>query len=63
MNLWVAWLLFLGGVAVGISIVNAFRDTRYAIAKEQFDETMITQGKEIARLRAQVALHIGKDKN
>jgi hypothetical protein len=61
-NLLIAWLIFGGGVAIGASIVHAFRDTRYAIAKAEFDETMIMQGKEIARLRAQVALHIGKEK-
>jgi len=32
------------------------------IAKEEFEKTTTTQGKEIARLRAQVALHIGKEK-
>lgn len=54
--------LFLGGAVLGVLARNAWGDTRYMIAKEEFEETTVEQGKEIARLRAQVALHIGKEK-
>jgi hypothetical protein len=60
-NVMLGWLIFGFGVAVGVSAVRAWRDARYMIAKEEFEGTVIEQGKEIARLRAQVALHIGKE--
>ena len=55
------WLIFLGGLVFGILARNAWGDARYMIAKEGFEETTIEQGKEIARLRAQVAGLVGKD--
>jgi hypothetical protein len=55
------WLIFLGGVVLGVLARNAWGDTRYMIAKEEFEETTIVQGKEIARLRSQVADLIGKE--
>ncbi len=58
----ISLLLFLGGAMLGILARNAWGDARYLIAKEEFEEITIMQGKEIARLRAQVALYIGKEK-
>lgn len=55
------WLIFMGGTVFGVLARNAWGDTRYMIAKETFEETTIEQGKEIARLRAQVADLVGKD--
>jgi hypothetical protein len=55
-------LAFIAGVVLGVVSRHSVGDVRYMIAKEEFEETVTVQGKEIARLRAQVALHIGKGK-
>lgn len=60
-----AWLgmgLYVAGVASGVWLTMLFRATFREMEASSHDATVEMQGKEIARLRAQVALLIGKDK-
>lgn len=58
----IALLAFIGGIVLGVMSRHSVGDVRYMIAKEEFEATITEQGKEIARLRAQVALHVGQEK-
>lgn len=56
-------IIFLGlvsGIIVGFGVAQAWRDVSGQLMQDKHNETVILQGKEIARLRAQVASLIGK---
>lgn len=56
-------IIFLGlvfGIMVGFGVAQAWRDVSRQLMQDKHNETVILQGKEIARLRAQVASLIGK---
>lgn len=53
-------VVFVVGVVCGIALVNALRDTTRILERQEHQKIVMEQGQEIVRLRAQVALHIGK---
>lgn len=50
------------GVIFGIAIRQSMGDVRYMVLKDETDGERKEWKDEVLRLRAQVALHIGKDK-
>jgi hypothetical protein len=61
----IAWLgasTFVVGIVFGVVGQSALRNVLHEAERARHEDMMIEQGKEIARLRTQVALHIGKEK-
>ena len=54
--------LFGAGVIFGMMTLSLWRHVQLEFERERHQETVLMQGKEIARLRAQVADIIGKEK-
>lgn len=59
---WIGLIFFVLGGVMGIAYTRCYRDVARTLEREDHQKVMIEQGQEIARLRAQVALHIGKEK-
>lgn len=53
---------FVMGIMFGAVMVAMSRDAHDGIKDKRHEDTVVEQGKEIARLRAQVALHINEEK-
>lgn len=58
----VGFLLFCFGIAFGASVTRTWASAMTEVERNKHEKIVIMQGQEIARLRAQVALHIGKEK-
>lgn len=52
---------FVIGIMFGVAVRAVWVEAYDAVKEQKHQETVTEQGREIARLRAQVALHIGKE--
>lgn len=59
---WIGLITFVLGCVMGVAYTRCYRDVARVLEREDHQKVVIEQGQEIARLRAQVALHIGKEK-
>lgn len=54
--------LFVTGIIFGIAFMAMVKTAVDDAKEKKHEATVVEQGKEIARLRAQVALHINEEK-